>query len=550
MLLTGDNGSEISGVGPLRLELQLVVTDPDIVRELLKHDDREERNEYALVALKVGVLAIKQASGVLDACTIHDECDRFLKVVNTTLSNHIDSVSSQVGTILGRYFDSTQGEFNQRIDRLVRRDGELETLLSRYLNGDSSSLAQTLEKHIGPNSPLLQMLSPDQRKGILAALQETVDSLLDEHRKAISRQFSLDDKDSALSRLVSEITDQNGTLRKDLATDLESVQKEFSLDNETGALARLVSKVERAHRTILSEFSADNEQSALSRMARLLENTNNNIDASLSLDKEHSPLSRLRRELLNVFGDMEKNNKDFQEQVRVTLESLKTRREEAARSTSHGLDFEDSVGEFIQREAQRLGDLFIGTGDTGGTIPRCKIGDFVVVLGPDTAAENSRIVFEAKENKSYTTKDALDELRVARENREAPVGIFVFSRSTAPSAVEPLNRWGQDILVIWDAEDPTTDVYFKAAISMARLMVVQTLKASKESTACIEEIDASVNTLTRDVGILDDIVRMAQTVKNNGENIIGKADSLRKKIEKQLETLREQIGALRAERAT
>src|SRR5262249_34696837 len=154
------------------------------------------------------------------------------------------------------------------------------------------------------------------------------------------------------------------------------------------------------------------------------------------------------------------------EQVRITLESLKTRRDEAARSTSHGLDFETSAEEFIQQEAQRVGDLFIRTADSAGAIARCKIGDFVIALGPETAAPNGRIVFEAKENKSYAIKDALEELKAARENRQAQVGIFVFSRSTAPSGIEPLNRWGQDILVIWDNEDASTDVYLKAAISM------------------------------------------------------------------------------------
>src|SRR5262249_30252575 len=147
--------------------------------ELLKHGDPEHSNEYALTALKIGVLAIRQASGVLDARTIHEECDHFLKLVDNALSGHINSVSIQLGTILGKYFDTTNGEFNQRIERLVRRDGELETLLARYLNSDSSTLVQTLEKHIGSNSPLLQMLSPDQRKGIIAALQETVNSVLD-----------------------------------------------------------------------------------------------------------------------------------------------------------------------------------------------------------------------------------------------------------------------------------------------------------------------------------------------------------------------------------
>src|SRR5207245_2480685 len=116
-------------------------------------------------ALKVGILAIRQAAGVLDSRTIRDECDRLLKTVSESLSTHAESVSGHVASLLSRYFDPASGEFNECIDRLIRRDGELETLLSKHLNGDGSELAQTLEKHVGLTSPLLQMLSPNQRKG-------------------------------------------------------------------------------------------------------------------------------------------------------------------------------------------------------------------------------------------------------------------------------------------------------------------------------------------------------------------------------------------------
>jgi hypothetical protein len=324
------------------------------------------------------------------------------------------------------------------------------------LNGNGSSLTTTLEKHVGPDSPLLQMLSPDQRKGILAAL----DLVLQEHSKSIVHQFSLDDKDSALSRLVCEITEKNGGLRQELASDLESIRKEFSLDNDQGALSRLVGRVERANRTILNEFSADNELSALNRMAKLLESTNKNIDASLSLDQEKSPLARLRREILTVIEGMSKANAAFQEQVRVSLESLKVRREEAARSTVHGLDFQQVVGAFVQQQAQRLGDMFESTGDTAGNISRCKVGDFVTTLGHESAAPDSRIVFEAKEDQSYSLKDALVELKTARENRQAQVGVFVFSSESAPEEpVELTDDWRSFVAPLERDEPLSTELF-------------------------------------------------------------------------------------------
>lgn len=528
----------------LDVHLDLTVTDRETVVELLKYEDESARDDYALSALKVGVLAIRQACGVVDAQSIQEECQKFIDVVGETLNSHSESMSTQVGTLLAKYFDPSNGEFNQRLDRLIRRDGELESLLGKHLNGDGSSLTNTLEKHIGPNSPLLQMLSPDQRKGILAALKESLDLVLGEHGKSIVGQFSLDDKESALSRLVGEITEKNGVLRQDLAVDLEKIRKEFSLDNDEGALSRLVGRVERANRTILDEFSADNELSALNRMAKLLDSTNKNIDASLSLDQEQSPLSRLRREILGVIEGMGKANSEFQEQVRVSLESLKVRRAEAARSTTHGLDFQDVVGVFVQQQAQRLGDLFESTDDSAGAISRCKVGDFVVTLGQESAAPDARIVFEAKEDRSYTLKDALAELQKARENREAHVGIFVFSRETAPEGIEPLSRWGKDVVVVWDAEDPQTDFLFKAAISVARMISVQDRKVSEDVTADITEMQAAIDALCRDVGILDEIVKCASAAQNHCEKIVSKAGGLKKKIDANLAELQEHVQGL------
>lgn len=529
----------------LSVSLDLVVTDRESVFELLRHEE-SSRGDFALSALKVGVLAIRQACGVVDAQSIQEECQRFVEIVGDTLRVHSDGVSTQVGTLLAKYFEPTSGEFNQRLDRLVRRDGELESLLGRHLNGDGSSLTSTLEKHIGPNSPLLQVLSPDQRKGILAALKESLDQVLVDHSKSIAGQFSLDDKESALSRLLGEITEKNGVLRQDLVVDLDKIRKEFSLDNENGALSRLVTRVEGANRTILNEFSADNELSALNKMAKLLDATNKSIDASLSLDQEQSALSRLRREIVTVINGMAKTNAEFQEQVRVSLESLKARRKEAARSTTHGLDFQDVVGSFIEQQAQRLGDLFEPTNDSAGRIARCKVGDFVVTLGPESAAPESRIVFEAKEDCSYSKKDALLELQKARENREAQVGVFVFSRESAPEGLDSLTRWDKDLIVIWDAHDPNTDVVLKTCISVARMIAVQNKKVSERTATDIAEMKALTDALCRDVSVLDEIVKSATAAQNHCEKIVSRAGGLKKRIDTNLTELQGHLASLDA----
>ena len=76
----------------------------------------------------------------------------------------------------------------------------------------------------------------------------------------------------------------------------------------------------------------------------------------------------------------------FQEEVRVTLERMQARREEAAASTRHGGDFEAAVFEVVQSEAQRLRDVATAVGSSTGRIKNCKKGDAVVEMGPESAA--------------------------------------------------------------------------------------------------------------------------------------------------------------------
>src|SRR5213593_3550850 len=87
----------------IRLNLHLSITDPDIVTALSPIRETRERDQYAVAAMKVGVLAIRQASGVLDSRTIHDQCADFLKTIGETLSEHTESVSSQVASLLTKY---------------------------------------------------------------------------------------------------------------------------------------------------------------------------------------------------------------------------------------------------------------------------------------------------------------------------------------------------------------------------------------------------------------------------------------------------------------
>jgi hypothetical protein len=444
---------------PKALTLELEVREPEVIAELCKFPDGASRDAFALSALRLGVLALRQASGAIDSAMVKHEGERLLGSIGELLNSNL----TQTTNVLQKYFDPHEGDLPQRLQRLLCENGELEKLLSRHLDADDSTIAKTLAQHLGEQSPLFQMLSPSQTDGILASMSQALATALQAQREHILGQFSLDNKESALSRLVAELRDVNGSLRQNL---------------------------------------------------------------------------------LQVIEDLSKKNQDFQSDVRTTLESFKARREEAARSTTHGIDFEKAVESMLAPLAQRWGDVFEDTTHKTGSKSYCKAGDHVITLGPESAAPNARIVIEAKEDRSYDAAKARAEIHEARENRKAQIGVFVFSKMTVPLEMEPFLRFGPDILVVWDRDDANTDVFLKAAISLARALVVRERAYDERVKADLSQVGVVIQVMTKDMEILADVLTWAGTIKNNSQKILDKVEKVRDNLDKQVETLREHLAAI------
>ena len=497
---------------PYSIFLQLTVRDPQTIEALDSYAEGEPRDEFALTALQIGVAALRQARGRVDADAVRRESERMLADLKTQLQAHATDVNRTLTEMLKQYFDPQSGRFEERVKRLVAKDGELEVLLRKHI-GQDSEMGKTLSGFVGVSSPLMKMLDPDQSKGLLAILRQSVDEQLKQQRDDVLGQFSLDNEESALSRLVRELTNRQGELSQNFKTKIDEVVKEFSLDQEDSALSRLVRNVDRAQRTITSEFS---------------------------LDHEHSALARLKRELVGLLKEQHENNRKFQEQVTGALQAMSARKQEADKSTRHGLDFEDALFEFVQVAAHQAGDVATHTGHTTGLIKSCKVGDCIVELGPDSAAAGARIVLEAKENASYQLAKAREEMHTARKNRGGQIGVFVFSAKTAPAGLESLARFGDDICVVWDAEDSSTDVYLKAALTLAKALCVRTGQARAAAEHLdFAAMDAAILDIEKRAGMLDDIHKSAQAIGNHADKIVSRVTSTRRAMEKQLKVLQE-----------
>jgi hypothetical protein len=348
-----------------------------------------------------------------------------------------------------------------------------------------------------------------------------------------------------LSRLVGELTEENGALKQGLADEVQHVVEEFSLDKEDSALSRLVRRVEAAEETITKQFSLDEQDSALSRLSAVVAGAKDAIDANLTLDTDDSALSRLKKELVTILERHEEKVGAFQTSVQAALEAMKAQREEAARSTRHGDDFEDVAADFIQKEVRKAGDIPSRTGTTVGSIKNCKKGDLVVELGSDCVAVGERFVVEAKEDESYKLADARAEIEIARKNREACVGLFVFSKKTSPDGMDTLFRDGNDVFVVWDADRVESDVILRVGLSLAKALCVRQAKERQAEDGNWENMDAAILALEHEAKRLTDMKTWTETIQSNSGKVLEEVRKMAANLEKQIVVLRESVAALK-----
>src|SRR3954470_4089279 len=192
--------------GELPILLELVIDDREVIRALSEYPEGESRNRYAVEALKIGVVALRHVGGMMTADQFRRDGDRVLGDLQKSLDDHKQTVHVQIESKLKEYFDPKDGRFTDRVQRLVAYDGELSQLLKGFIDGENSLFARTLVAHVGRDSTLMKLLDPQQSDGLLNCLRKTIDEQLVDQRDHLLKEFSLDNEDGALTRLVTQLT--------------------------------------------------------------------------------------------------------------------------------------------------------------------------------------------------------------------------------------------------------------------------------------------------------------------------------------------------------
>ena len=119
-------------------------------------------------------------------------------------------------------------------------------------------------------------------------------------------------------------------------------------------------------------------------------------------------------------------------------------------------------------EALRATDhLLERAADDAGDVIRSRKGDFVVTLDPEAARGSTlRIVVECKDRR-ISGRAMREELAEARRNRDACVGLVVFSAAHAPSGIAPFDIRLGDVYCVIDPAAPDQAISTRRCASRA-----------------------------------------------------------------------------------
>lgn len=230
--------------------------------------------------------------------------------------------------------------------------------------------------------------------------------------------------------------------------------------------------------TVRELFDPARKDSALGRLSTMLE-TYFDGDASrlatlLDPTRAGSPLCAFRAEVAAGF-------KSLEERVIAFQAAQVARSDERSRSAAKGVDFEDLIEGLLGAIARGGGDLLERTSNDSGAMLKSKKGDFVLTLNPGlTRGADVRVVVEAKD-RVISVPSMRTELREAKENRGAAVGLVVFTPAHAPAGVAPFDVRGDDVWCVVDP-DALEPSLFEVAVRLARYLALAGLTARETQT--------------------------------------------------------------------
>lgn len=496
--------------------LQLRIRDSEVLEALSRCANDDDKRAFALRALKIGVVALNSASTTIDVQKLRDEGGVLVQTLRDAIDAHRRDVEERVEKTLSAYLDPSKGKLNERLRALTSDEGELVRALQSQVSGEDSRLAKVLKLHVGSESALLKKLDPSSESGVIVSMRDAVNDVLKDYREQVNAQFDQNNQDSAISRLLRGVK---------------------SLNDELG-----------------SNFSLDNEKSALNKLKLMLKDTQDRIGEELSLNNEKGALYRVDERLKKQMDTFLESFTAFQTEIRGTLEKIEQKNRFVTRTTLKGYEFEQVLADAVTKLFPQ--DRLEVVGDGKGLLGRSKVGDIRITLGDDTSAPGARIVIEAKDSDAYNRRSkATEELRLAIDNRDAEIGVFILHANCVKTWTEqnkvhdwqkPLQRFDNEIYLVWDPESEFAEPLLEAAISLARgLCIRAAAEVDHESEADWEAIDSAMLEIEKQVDRFESIAKSCDAIEKAVETIRDELRKTGKKLKVASGRLGDELGVLR-----
>lgn len=251
---------------------------------------------------------------------------------------------------------------------------------------------------------------------------------------------------------------------------------------------------------------------------------------------EHSPLRRLGRELAERVEALQRSLQDMRTELAERLAALQARSSEREHGALKGRDYQELVFEAVSRLARVHGDVAEAVWDVAGRLgPGNKRGDVVVQVDPAaTAGIPVRVVFEAKDA-AVGRAHIVRELAGARENRDAAVGVAVYSRPEhMPRGACPLECYDtRTYLCLLDKEDGDTlplELAYRLARFWARVHAMQARGAEVDLRGVQEELQRARELLGQFARVKAALTQLATQVQGSVQHVQEQLDALRREL--------------------
>ena len=486
------------------------------------------RDQLAHDAWAIGLRALANAHAAAQEAKLKDVGATLLGDIDRQLRLYVEQQQATIGAVLTRFFDPNEGQVTQRLSAFVDDHGVLARLLEKYLGPQNSVLAEALARQVGETSPLFKKLSPTESTGLVKVLEGQLRTVMGEGHAELVRALDPLAEDGAVARFLRSLREELKGADEDRQRQLSAALAALDANDEGSLLSRLVRETHRARQDVLAAVNPDAPASPMALLKGSL--------TKLLQEQSATQLALANRQ--------EERQLQFEREVRDALVRIETKRTQDQKTPRGGLDFEEAVVAFVQGATRGAPCVFEATGATAG-VGRSKKGDAIVRLTEESAFAGAGVVFEAKREAGYSVQRALDELNAARKNRNAAAGVFVMARSHASEAFPRFSRYGNNVVIVWDDQDPTTDPYLHAAILLG-IGLVTRMKTAGEAgdIAALRDVEARIEA---ELSRLEKMEKHSDAIRKNVDCISDEVRKAQKALDVLLRKAQSTLRALNVE---